>query len=342
MIKISKFDAADYLKDPVTIAGYLTEAFETNGPAYICTALDTVARAKGMGDVAKATGLSRESLYKTFKETARPEFDTVRKVMRSFGVQIGRRADRGVSEGCLTSHTKQCIPNKKAPAKPGPFDLGKTAERSARIEFDDQMRLHLHGERNVRQMRDAGVFRGHLAVIDFDEVGYVALAELAGFQHHRELLGGFLDLDLIADLDHVARDVDAAAVHLDMAVVDELARGEHGGDELGAIHHGVETALEQADQVLTGVALEAAGFDIDAVELALADIGVIALQLLLGAKLHAEVGELALAALAVLAGAVFTAVDGALRAAPDILAHTAIDLVLRLTALGHRVLLGKG
>jgi probable addiction module antidote protein len=88
MVKISKFDAADYLKTPEAIAAYLTEAFETNDAAYICAALDTVARSKGIGDVAKATGLSRESLYKTFKETAKPEFDTVRRVMQSFGVKL--------------------------------------------------------------------------------------------------------------------------------------------------------------------------------------------------------------------------------------------------------------
>src|SRR6185369_13685669 len=120
--------------------------------------------------------------------------------------------------------------------------------------------------------------------------------------------------------------------------VDELAGGEHRRDELGAIDDRVETALQEADQVLTGVALHPSGLDIDAVELALADVGVIALELLLGAELHAEVGQLALAALAVLAGAVLTAVHGALGAAPDILAHTAIDLVFRLTALCHRVL----
>ena len=88
MVKVSKFDAADYLNTPFAIAAYLTEAFETDDAAYICTALDTVARAKGMSDVAKATGLSRESLYKAFKETARPEFETVRKVMGSFGVKL--------------------------------------------------------------------------------------------------------------------------------------------------------------------------------------------------------------------------------------------------------------
>jgi probable addiction module antidote protein len=50
MAEISKFDAADYLKTPVVIAAYLAEAFETSDPVYIRTALDTVARAKGMTD----------------------------------------------------------------------------------------------------------------------------------------------------------------------------------------------------------------------------------------------------------------------------------------------------
>src|SRR4051794_7314365 len=121
-------------------------------------------------------------------------------------------------------------------------------------------------------------------------------------------------------------------------MIDELPSREYGGDELGAVHHRVETALQQPDQVLAGVALHAAGLDIDAVELALGDVGVIAFQLLLGAQLHAKVGKLALAALAVLAGTVFTLVDRALGTAPDVLAHTAVDLVFRLTALCHRVL----
>jgi probable addiction module antidote protein len=88
MVKVSKFDAADYLKTPATIAAYLTEAFETNDPVYILTAFDTVARTKGIAEISKTTGLARESLYKTFKETARPEFETVRKVMGSFGVKL--------------------------------------------------------------------------------------------------------------------------------------------------------------------------------------------------------------------------------------------------------------
>lgn len=88
MVKTSKFDAADYLKTPAAIAAYLTEAFETDDAAYICVALDTVARAKGMANVAKATGLGRESFYKAFSGSSKPEFDTVRKVMNSFGVKL--------------------------------------------------------------------------------------------------------------------------------------------------------------------------------------------------------------------------------------------------------------
>ena len=88
-----------------------------------------------------------------------------------------------------------------------------------------------------------------------------------------------------------------------------------------------------------GIAAHADGFMVDAAELLFRDGAVIAAQHLLCAQLHAVVGELALAALAVLAGAVFAFVDGALGAAPDILAHAAVDLVFRLVALGHRVLI---
>ena len=88
MVKISKFDAADYLKTPEAIAAYLTEAFATDDAAYISAALDTIARSKGMTSVAKETGLSRESLYKSFSGSSKPEFDTVRKVINSFGVRL--------------------------------------------------------------------------------------------------------------------------------------------------------------------------------------------------------------------------------------------------------------
>lgn len=88
MAKTSKFDAADYLKTPEQIAAYLTEALETGDTAFLCTALDTIARAKGMSSVAKATGLGRESLYKSLSGNSKPEFDTIAKVVQSFGVKL--------------------------------------------------------------------------------------------------------------------------------------------------------------------------------------------------------------------------------------------------------------
>lgn len=88
MIKTAKFDAADYLKTPDDIATYLTEALATGDTAFVCIALDTIARAKGMTQVAKATGLGRESLYKALSGSTRPEFETIQKVINSFGVKL--------------------------------------------------------------------------------------------------------------------------------------------------------------------------------------------------------------------------------------------------------------
>src|SRR5262249_43123629 len=120
-----------------------------------------------------------------------------------------------------------------------------------------------------------------------------------------------------------------------MAVADELARGEYGGNEFRPVDDGIEPAFEQPDHVRAGIAPHANGFGVDATELPLGNVAVVAAQLLLGAQLYAVVRELAFAGLA---GTIFAAVHGALRAAPDILAHAAVDLVFRLVALGHRVL----
>src|SRR3546814_1634464 len=88
--------------------------------------------------------------------------------------------------------------------------------------------------------------------------------------------------------------------------------------------HG-RAALEQADQVLRAVAFHAAGVGVGPLELLLGHVAIIALELLLGAQLDAEVGHLALAALSVLAGTIFALVDRALRATEDVLAHAAVE-----------------
>src|SRR5262245_40283506 len=84
-----------------------------------------------------------------------------------------------------------------------------------------------------------------------------------------------------------------------------------------------------------GGALETARRLIDAVELPLGDIGVVAFQLLLCSELLAVVGQLAAASLTVLAGPALALVDRAFRPSPDVLAQAPVDLVLRLDTFGH-------
>jgi probable addiction module antidote protein len=66
----------------------LPEALETGDTSFVCTAIDTVARAKGMSNVARATGLGRENLYKSLSGSTKPEFETIAKVVNSFGVKL--------------------------------------------------------------------------------------------------------------------------------------------------------------------------------------------------------------------------------------------------------------
>jgi len=120
-----------------------------------------------------------------------------------------------------------------------------------------------------------------------------------------------------------------------MTVADELTRSENGWGELGAIDNHVEALFEQADQILAGIAFHRCSFFISAAELLFRHIAIIALELLLGAQLNAEVGQFAFAALTVLAWAVVTTIDGRFGTALDILAHTAIELIFGTGTFGH-------
>jgi hypothetical protein len=164
------------------------------------------------------------------------------------------------------------------------------------------------------------------------------LGQVDGLEHQGHVARPLAHGDHVAHLHAVGRDVHPLAVDGDVAVVDELARGERGRHELGAIDHRVQTAFQQRDEVFRGIALAAGGLVIDAAELLLGDVAVVALQLLLGAQLQAKIRHLGLAALAVLAGAVGALVHRALRATPEVLAHTPVNLVLRRMALRHECL----
>lgn len=89
--KIAPFDAARYLDDDEAIAEYMTAVLESDDPDLLLAALGDVARAKGMAEVARATGLGRESLYKALAPGAKPRFDTVLKVAKALGIQLSAK-----------------------------------------------------------------------------------------------------------------------------------------------------------------------------------------------------------------------------------------------------------
>jgi probable addiction module antidote protein len=88
MLKTTKFDAAAYLDSEERQAAYITAALETGDAAFVRDALGIVARARGMGRIAKTADLNRESLYKAFGATGNPEFGTVMRVMRALGLTL--------------------------------------------------------------------------------------------------------------------------------------------------------------------------------------------------------------------------------------------------------------
>ena len=87
-LKTTRFDPADYLATAEHCAYFLTDALETEDPAQIAQALGVIARARGMSEIAKKTGLSREGLYKMLSEKGNPEMATVLRVLKAIGVQL--------------------------------------------------------------------------------------------------------------------------------------------------------------------------------------------------------------------------------------------------------------
>jgi probable addiction module antidote protein len=87
-IKISPFDAADYLTTAEACAEFLSESLKSDDVAYIANALGVVARARGMAEIARKTGLSREGLYKTLSGKGNPELATVLKVLEAVGLEL--------------------------------------------------------------------------------------------------------------------------------------------------------------------------------------------------------------------------------------------------------------
>lgn len=89
-IRTTTFDIAEHLRSAEEMAAYLEACLEDPDAdaAFIAKALGDIARAKGMSQVARETGLSRESLYKALSGDRSPEFETVLKVTRALGIKL--------------------------------------------------------------------------------------------------------------------------------------------------------------------------------------------------------------------------------------------------------------
>ena len=85
---LPEFDMAEHLDSDQAIAEYLSIVLEENDPAEFAHALGTIARARGMTEMARASGLTREALYKALRPTSHPRFDTIMKVVQAMGLQI--------------------------------------------------------------------------------------------------------------------------------------------------------------------------------------------------------------------------------------------------------------
>lgn len=87
-IKTRAFDSAEFLDTPEAIAAYLADALNSGSSAEFQDALNVVARARGMTEIAKAAGVGRENLYNALRTDAHPRFDTVQRVLTALGVRL--------------------------------------------------------------------------------------------------------------------------------------------------------------------------------------------------------------------------------------------------------------
>ncbi|MFC5472556.1 addiction module antidote protein [Paraherbaspirillum soli] len=89
-VKLRKWDSAEHLQTEEDIVAYFDACLEEAGddPAFIAHALGVIARARGMSQVARDTGLARESLYKALSGEGNPEFGTILKVVKALGLKL--------------------------------------------------------------------------------------------------------------------------------------------------------------------------------------------------------------------------------------------------------------
>ena len=87
-VETRPWDPAEHLETGEDMAAYLEAALEEGDPVLVAAALGDIARAKGMTQIARETGLGRESLYKALSVEGNPEFATVLKVLQALGLRL--------------------------------------------------------------------------------------------------------------------------------------------------------------------------------------------------------------------------------------------------------------
>jgi len=112
----TRYDVAEHLRTPEEMAAYLEACLEEadGDAAFIAKALGDVARAKGMAQVAKEAGLSRESLYKALSGERSPDFDTILKVVRALGLKLHAEPARGKSRGLASRSSSRTTKRRAA------------------------------------------------------------------------------------------------------------------------------------------------------------------------------------------------------------------------------------
>ena len=93
--KTIPWDPAEHLNTEEEMAAYLEAALEEGEPSLVAAALGDIARARGMTQLARETGLGRESLYKALSPNGNPEFSTVMKVIQALGIRLHASPGKG-------------------------------------------------------------------------------------------------------------------------------------------------------------------------------------------------------------------------------------------------------
>ena len=88
MSRLTTFDISEYLDSKEMIAEYLSQILSDGDTDELLEAIGNIAKAKGMTQIAKDTGLNKDNIYNIFKVDAEPQFYTVMKILNSFNLKL--------------------------------------------------------------------------------------------------------------------------------------------------------------------------------------------------------------------------------------------------------------